>query len=516
MYGRLPSYRSQFDQGAGALMMDAYSIRDPEVREVRLRSVGSEKIVFVSGNFNVVHPGHLRLLKFAAEAGDFLVVGVNPDSSSGVTLPAEMRLEGVRAISLVNHAFLLQEPPESFIAKLQPDVVVKGKEFETLQNPEHAAIENYGGKLVFGSGEVRFSSLNLLQREYFELNLSSINKPKDYPARHGFGINDLRQGLSKFSGVRALVIGDLIVDEYINCDPLGMSQEDPTIVLTPIESKTFVGGAGIVAAHAAGLGADVEFLTVSGADESSTYAQDWLTKFNVKHEFFADDTRPTTRKQRFRAQGKTLLRVNHLRQHAIGPELIEQMVAAISARLPHTDLLLFSDFNYGCLPQALVENVAEAARARGVMMVADSQASSQLADISRFKDMTLITPTEREARLALRDFESGLVIVGQHLQECARAENVIVTLGTEGLLLHAPKRGEYHTDRLPAFNMAPKDVAGAGDSFFTCCALALCTGTDIWQSTYLGALAAACQVSRVGNIPLTTRELMAEINHGND
>jgi bifunctional ADP-heptose synthase (sugar kinase/adenylyltransferase) len=168
------------------------------------------------------------------------------------------------------------------------------------------------------------------------------------------------------------------------------------------------------------------------------------------------------------------------------------------------------------LPQALVENVAEAARARGVMMVADSQASSQLADISRFKDMTLITPTEREARLALRDFESGLVIVGQHLQECARAENVIVTLGTEGLLLHAPKRGEYHTDRLPAFNMAPKDVAGAGDSFFTCCALALCTGTDIWQSTYLGSLAAACQVSRVGNIPLTTRELMAEINHGND
>src|SRR3954451_17760601 len=121
-------------QGAGALMMDAYAVRDPEVREIRSRSVGSEKIVFVSGNFNVVHPGHLRLLKFAAEAGDFLVVGVNPDTSSGVTLPAEMRLEGVRAISLVNHAFLLKEPPVSFIAKLQPDVVVKGKEFETLDN----------------------------------------------------------------------------------------------------------------------------------------------------------------------------------------------------------------------------------------------------------------------------------------------------------------------------------------------------------------------------------------------
>src|SRR3954453_10989054 len=191
---------------------------DQTCQEIRASCEPDQTIAFVSGNFNVVHPGHLRLLKFAAEAGDFLVVGVNPDTSSGVTLPAEMRLEGVRAISFVNHAFLLREPPVSFISKLQPDVVVKGKEFETLDNPEHAVIENYGGKLVFGSGEVRFSSLNLLQREYFELNLSSINKPKDYPARHGFGINDLRQVLSKFAGVRALVIGDLIVDEYINCD----------------------------------------------------------------------------------------------------------------------------------------------------------------------------------------------------------------------------------------------------------------------------------------------------------
>jgi bifunctional ADP-heptose synthase (sugar kinase/adenylyltransferase) len=125
--------------------------------------------------------------------------------------------------------------------------------------------------------------------------------------------------------------------------------------------------------------------------------------------------------------------------------------------------------------------------------------------------MSLITPTEHEARLALRDFASGLVMVGQQLQQTSRAENVVITLGSEGLLLHALKDGEYHTDKLPAFNTAPKDVAGAGDSFFTCSSLALCAGTDIWQSAYLGALAAACQVSRVGNLPVTAGELIAEI-----
>jgi bifunctional ADP-heptose synthase (sugar kinase/adenylyltransferase) len=145
------------------------------------------------------------------------------------------------------------------------------------------------------------------------------------------------------------------------------------------------------------------------------------------------------------------------------------------------------------------------------MLAADSQASSQLGDISRFKDMVLITPTEREARLALNDFETGLAAIGERLVTKARAENLVITLGAEGMLINAMHDGKLSTDRLPAFNLSPKDVAGAGDSFFLSSAMALRVGTDIWQSSYLGALAAALQVSRVGNSPLTVAELVAEI-----
>ena len=72
--------------------------------------------------------------------------------------------------------------------------------------------------------------------------------------------------------------------------------------------------------------------------------------------------------------------------------------------------------------------------------------------------------------------------------------------------------GTLRTDRLPAFNLSPKDVAGAGDSFFMGSAMALRVGADIWQSSYLGALTAALQVSRVGNTALTVAELVAEID----
>jgi bifunctional ADP-heptose synthase (sugar kinase/adenylyltransferase) len=187
------------------------------------------------------------------------------------------------------------------------------------------------------------------------------------------------------------------------------------------------------------------------------------------------------------------------------------MLTAVEAALAKCDLVLFSCFNYGCLPQDLVDAIAVKARAAGVMLAADSQASSQVGDVSRFKDMALITPTEREARLALNDFETGLAAIAERLIAKARAKNLVITLGAEGMLINTLRDGALRTDRLPAFNLSPKDVAGAGDSFFISSAMALRAGEDIWQSSYFGALAAALQVSRVGNSPLTVAEIVAEI-----
>jgi rfaE bifunctional protein kinase chain/domain len=253
---------------------------------------------------------------------------------------------------------------------------------------------------------------------------------------------------------------------------------------------------------------------VCGRDDIAGFARQALHRHGVEAELIEDPTRPTTHKQRYRAAGKTLLRVNDLRQHAIEPDLAAKLLARIERLLPQTDLLLFSDFNYGCLPQPLVDALTERAAARGIVMAADSQASSQLADIARFRGMALVTPTEREARLAMRDFESGLAVLAEALRVRAAAKNVFITLGAEGLLVHAPKDGgkELATDQLPALNTAPKDVAGAGDSLFCAASMAIRAGVDVWPAAYLGALAAACQVGRVGNLPVTAADIAAEID----
>ena len=484
---------------------------DAACREVRASCRADQTIAFVSGNFNVVHPGHLRLLKFAAEQADVLVVGVNSDSAPGVSVAHQMRLENVASIASVKHVVRLDKSASDFIAQLKPSIVVKGKEFEDQFNPEQQAVEAYGGRLIFSSGELRFASLALLERDA-NVDISSVRKPLEFPKRHGFDISHMKNLLGSLAGMRVAVIGDLIVDEYVTCDAVGMSQEDPTIVVTPLMTRTFVGGAGAVASHAHGLGADVSFFTLVGDDEAGRFARDTLERHGVNFTPFTDPTRPTTRKQRFRALNKTMLRVNHLRQHASDAELQRQMLAAVEQALKTSDLLLFSCFNYGCLPQDLVDAIADRARADGVMMAADSQVSSQTGDVSRFKGMTLLTPTEREARVALNDFVSGLAVISERLMERARASHLAITLGAEGSLINTMVDGTFTSDRLPAFNPSPKDVSGAGDSFFMASSMALRSGADIWQASYLGSLAAALQVSRVGNLALTTAELVREID----
>ncbi len=497
------------------VLKEESSLEDAFTLAARIKSqIGEGKrMAFVSGNFNIVHPGHLSLLNFAAECADFLVVGVHPDSYPGTLLPQHLRLEGIQAIGCVDDALILPCPPEELIACLKPDIVVKGKEHEQHFNAEQAVVESYGGNFLFTSGEASLSSLDLLRREFLEVNFTTIRKPIEYLVRHSLDLRKLSAVVRSFSNLKVVVLGDLIIDEYVTCNPLGMSQEDPTIVVMPIKRDLFLGGAGIVAAHAGSLGARVSYFTVVGDDETAAFARETLKGYQVESCLIKDKSRPTTLKQRYRAGGKTLLRVSHLRHHDISKELYRKLRSELSKTIKDADLVIFSDFNYGCLSPPLVDEAIALCNQHSIPMVADSQSSSQMGDVSRFQGMLLITPTEHEARLAVRDSGSGLSALAEAIQKKAAAKHIFVTLGAEGLLIHSSDsmKNGLNTDQLPAFNGAPKDVAGGGDCLLTCAAMALVAGANIWESAYLGSIAAACQVGRIGNLPLTAKEVLQEL-----
>ena len=469
------------------------------------------KKVFVSGDFNILHPGHLRLLKFAKESGDYLIVGVNSDRlANNKTISEYERLEHIQATSYVDEAFILDELVVEYLTKAQPDIVVKGKEHENSENTELEVLETYGGKLLFTSGEIGFSSLDLLKKE-LQNSSSQIEHNNRFLDRHKVNFRNLKVIVDKFQDLKVLVIGDTIVDEYITCEAIGMSQEDPTIVVTPLIQDKFIGGAAIVASHAATLGAQVTFISVLGDDENFNFVKNGLKKLDIDVNFYKDTTRPTTLKQRFRASGKTLLRVNHLKQHGISKDIEQQIITDLEDQLDKFDLIIFSDFSYGVLTTNLISYLSAKGNEKKTMMSADSQSSSQVCDISKFKNMTLITPTEREIRLALGDFESGLVIASQKLVKKSNAKYVFTTLGAEGIMIYNSSKNELLTDNINALGNMVKDVSGAGDSLLTCSSMALAVGATVWEAGYLGSISAAIQISRVGNIPIQKDDIFKEL-----
>jgi len=467
--------------------------------------------VMVFGIFNIVHPGHIRLFRFAKELSERLVVGVLSDGLAGTSghVTEQNRLEGVRANGYVDECFLVDTGIREVLEQRRPRVVVKGKEYEGTANLEERIVESWGGRLVFSSGESFLSSSDLIRRELDAGSRSRPTVPEQYLKRHGITREGLAEVVRRFEGARIAVAGDMIVDDYVTCDAIGMSREEPTLVVTPVETSRYLGGAGIVAGHAASLGAEVHLLSVVGADAEGGYCRDELDRMGVMARLVVDETRPTTLKQRFRSEGRGLLRVSRLSQQGLAQDLQDEFVRQFEAIGGGLGAFIFSDFNYGCLPTPLVSRLMPVLRAAGTVVAADSQSSSQVGDISRFAGATVITPTEHEARVALRNQSDGLVVVAESLGSLVGAEHVLLTLGAEGTLVNSTGgAGRWTTDRLPALNDSPKDVSGAGDCLLTAATLALTVGASIWEAACLGAIAASVQVGKVGNVPLKRGELL--------
>ena len=104
------------------------------------------------------------------------------------------------------------------------------------------------------------------------------------------------------------------------------------------------------------------------------------------------------------------------------------------------------------------------------------------------------------------------MVLAEELMRAMSVENVLLKLGEEGLLVHTHTHAEWVTDRIEALNTQPKDVAGAGDSLLITSAMALASGSTIWEAACLGSIAAAVQVGRVGNTPLSLADLSLNIH----
>ena len=260
----------------------------------------NSKTIFISGIFNTLHIGHFRLFKYAKQQADILILGITSDSiSEGATIDHFNRLDAIRNIKDVDVSFIIDDDVNEVIKFIKPNFVLKGFEHKNKFNTEIEVVKSYGGKILFSSGEIEFSSLENTRKKNETSKIKFLNIPNDYMNRHSLSFQKFIKTIKRMKKSSVIVIGDTIVDEYIHCDPIGISQEDPSIVVRSTKKEKFIGGAAIVAAHAAANAKIVNFLTVFGNDNQSKFAKKRLNKYNVNTYAIIDDTRPTTYKKNF-------------------------------------------------------------------------------------------------------------------------------------------------------------------------------------------------------------------------
>ncbi len=469
--------------------------------------------ILITGNFNILHPGHLRLFRFAKSLGGKLIVGVASDKISGddVNVPEEERLEYVKLNTWVDEAFIYDEDIVSLVKRISPKYVVKGKEHEGKYNEEKGALDEIGGKLIFGSGETLITlfdkSNNLSNKNSIKLSTNITS----YLKRHNISIDQCIEVINGIQNLKVCVIGDLIIDQYTTCDTIGMSREEPVIVVAPLFSDRYLGGAGIVAAHCAAMGSEVYFFGMTGDDQEKDEATKLLKDYRVIFNPIVDGARPTSLKTRFRADGRSLLRLNKLSTNDMSRELQSIYLQKIEKVIDICDLVILSDFSYGTLPHSFTSKIIDYAKLNNKVVCGDSQSSSQIGDILKFKNVDLITATEYEARNGMKNNVDGLVVLAQNIITDINIKNVLIKLGKEGVLINKyieHDKGGWHTDQLDAMNKTPIDVSGAGDSMLAISSMAMTVSNNVWLSAYLGSIAASIQVGREGNSPVSRNEIM--------
>lgn len=509
--------------------------------------IAGKKVVHCHGCFDIVHPGHIRHLRYARALGDILLVSITGDAeikkgTGRPLIPEELRAESLAALDCVDWVYVESRPSAAdLLAEVHPDVYVKGKEYELNHDPrfqaERAAVESGGGRVVFSSGDVVFSStalINALEHSVdpFQARLDQLLEREDIQGASLFGL------ISAFRGQRVLVVGETILDTYILCDRPEVAGESPVMTLRPIERRHYDGGAAIIARHLAAMGASPVLVTALPAGEQGDALRTRLTSQGIQVRSLPVD-RPMCEKQRFLVGAQKVVKLDLLEPLVLDATQQDHLVdlSAESAQAGGCQAAVIADFGQGLFSQAVLGRVCRALRRRVGVLTGD--VSGRRSNLRSMYAMDLLCPSESELRTSFGLFDKSLPTVAWQLLEETKTKAALVTLGSEGLIAFdrpgaapgatvdtalsvgralAPPasdetdasgafRSRVRAEHIPALTPYAIDALGCGDSLLAAATLALAAGGSLVAAAYIGSVAAAVQAQRIGNIPISATDL---------
>jgi len=316
----------------------------------------------------------------------------------------------------------------------------------------------------------------------------------------------------RFTAASVLVLGDVMLDEYIWGDVQRISPEAPVPVVEYTTRTQVLGGAANAAATIASLSGTTLLGGVVGHDPEADALRDQLASSGIIAHLVVGTDRPTTTKTRIIGGSQQILRIDREDRHEVSSDTESSMLEWAAQQLPSMNCLLISDYGKGVITPRVCRGLIALARKMDKPIVVDPKGR----DYRKYAGATVVTPNIVEVQLAVEAISvssGGLEHDVKTLQSVLEDASLLVTRGSGGVSVYRAGRDPYH---IPARKRNVFDVTGAGDTLAATLALGLASGASLDESAQIANAAGGIVVGKIGTGIVTLSELESELALGEE
>jgi D-glycero-beta-D-manno-heptose-7-phosphate kinase len=313
---------------------------------------------------------------------------------------------------------------------------------------------------------------------------------------------------SKMGRAKIMILGDIMVDEYLLGSVTRISPEAPVPIVEIASSKVLLGGAANVAANIRALGDEPILIGAVGRDHGAARLSDLLAEKGISNDFLvSDSTRQTTTKTRIIAHSQQIVRADREDRFELNEEIEQRIFRRFLSVADEVQALVISDYGKGVITKTLLERVIDHCIRRNIYVAVDPKETH----FYNYKKVSLITPNHHEAGFAYGRrivTEKDLVEVGNGLLDRLEAKSILITRGPDGMSLFSDGRPPTH---IPTFARKVFDVTGAGDTVIAVFVSAVCAGAELSEAAIISNAGAGITVREVGTATVTPDQLRDEL-----
>lgn len=479
-------------------------------------------VIHCHGVFDLLHIGHIKHFEEAKSLGDVLIVSITPDQfvHKGPGRPAfstSLRLEALAALENIDFVVSNESPTAIEIIKIiKPKIYVKGPDYSNQLNDltgkivdEEDAVNSIGGKIHY-TDDITFSSSSLLNKHgnvYSQEQSSFVEK-----LSKKFEFQGIKTSIDSLKKLKVLIIGEIIIDQYIFCEALGKSGKEPILALRDLETQEYLGGVLAIARHLNEFCEEVSILSFLGENrEYESFIEDQI-EGNIKLNLLTKSKSPTIVKRRFvdNIDRKKILGVYSLNDNFLTEDEENTFLSSIEMLSDQHDLVIVSDYGHGIITSKIAEYISNIDKFVSLNAQVNA-ANIGTHNIRKYRDIDSLIINANELRHEMRQRDGNLKDLAIKIKGMMNSKSITVTQGKDGAFLIDNEKNEVKS---PGFASKVVDKVGSGDALLAILSVALFNKMDDELALFIASIAAAQSVETIGNsLPVNKQKLLKTISH---